>query len=61
MVITFLGLALIALIVAIIIASLTGNRMINTDVVSAATLILGGLIGVLAPTPGTKRPPKTGG
>jgi predicted phage tail protein len=61
MVIAFLGVALIALIVAVIIASLTGSRMINTDVVSAATLILGGLIGVLAPSPSTKSSPKPGG
>lgn len=40
------------LVVAIVIASLSGNRIVSTDVVSAATLILGGLIGVLARTPG---------
>jgi uncharacterized membrane protein len=54
MVVGFLGVALLALIVAIVIASLTGTRTISTEVVSAATLILGGLIGVLAPTPGKK-------
>jgi hypothetical protein len=54
MVIGFLGVALIALIVDIVVASLTGSRAINTDVISAATLILGGLIGVLAPTPAKK-------
>lgn len=52
MVIAFLGVALLVLVVAIVIASLSGNRIVSTDVVSAATLILGGLIGVLAPTPG---------
>jgi uncharacterized membrane protein len=54
MVVVFLGIALLALIAAIVIASLTGSRVISTEVVSAATLILGGLIGVLAPTPGKK-------
>jgi uncharacterized membrane protein len=62
MVIAFLGIALIALIIGMIVASLTGSKTINTDVVSATTLIIGGLIGVLAPTPGTKKqaPPKQG-
>lgn len=55
MVIAFLGIALITLIIGMIIASLTGAKTINTDVVSATTLIIGGLIGVLAPTPGTKK------
>ena len=51
MVVGFLGVALLVLLVAIVIASLTGSRAVNNDVVSTATLILGGLIGVLAPTP----------
>ena len=55
MVIVILGIALLALVTGILIASLTGSRTISTDVVSAATLILGGLIGLLAPTPGAKR------
>ena len=58
MVIAFLGAALLALITGIIIASLSGNKTINTSVISATTLIIGGLIGVLAPTPTTKRPPR---
>jgi hypothetical protein len=58
MVIVILGTALLALVAGILIASLSGTRTISTDVVSAATLILGGLIGVLAPTPGTKRSPR---
>ncbi len=62
MVIAFLGIALLALIIGMIVASLTGNKMINTEVVSSTTLIIGGLIGVLAPTPGTKKqPPKAQG
>jgi hypothetical protein len=55
MVVAILGIALLALVAGILVASLTGSRTISTDVVSAATLILGGLIGVLAPTPGKKR------
>jgi hypothetical protein len=51
MVVGFLGVALLVLIVAIVIASLSGNRVPSTDVVSVATLILGGLLGVLAPSP----------
>jgi hypothetical protein len=51
MVVAFLGVALLVLIVAIVVASLSGTRMAGTDVVSIATLILGGLLGVLAPTP----------
>ena len=51
MVIGFLGAALLALVVAMVIASLTGSRAISSDVVTATTLILGGLIGILAPTP----------
>lgn len=59
MVIVFLGVSLLILLIGIVIASLTGNRMVSTPVVSAATLILGGLIGVLAPTPATRS--KSGG
>lgn len=55
MVIGILGAALIALVIAMVISSLRGNGTISTDIVSAATLIIGGLIGVLAPTPTTKR------
>jgi len=55
LVIIFLGAALLLLIVAMMIASLTGSRTISTDVVSAATLIAGGLIGILAPTPTKKK------
>ena len=51
MVIAFLGASLVALIIGMLIASLRGKGSISTDVVSAATLIIGGLIGVLAPTP----------
>jgi hypothetical protein len=55
MVIGFLGAALLALVVAMVIASLTGSRVISADVVSATTLILGGLIGILAPTPASRK------
>lgn len=55
MVIGFLGVALLVLVVAMVIASLTTSRAISADVVSAVTLILGGLIGILAPTPSTKK------
>ena len=55
MVIGILGAALLALIVAMVIASLTGSRVVPTDVASATTLILGGLIGILAPTPTSKK------
>jgi hypothetical protein len=55
MVIGILGAALLALVVAMVIASLTGSRVIPVDVASAATLILGGLIGILAPTPASKK------
>ena len=55
MVIGILGAALLALVVAMVIASLTGSRAIPADVASAATLILGGLIGILAPTPASKK------
>jgi pyruvate/2-oxoglutarate dehydrogenase complex dihydrolipoamide acyltransferase (E2) component len=55
MVIGFLGVALLALVAAMVIASLRGTRVISTDVASATTLILGGLIGILAPTPSRKR------
>jgi Rv2525c-like, glycoside hydrolase-like domain len=41
--------------VAMVIASLTGSRAISPDVVTATTLILGGLIGILAPTPTSKK------
>jgi hypothetical protein len=58
MVIGFLGAALLALVIAMVIASLSGKRTISADVVSATTLILGGLIGVLAPTPASKKKPK---
>jgi len=54
MVIGFLGVALLVLVVAMVVASLTGKRTISGDVESATTLILGGLIGVLAPTPATR-------
>ena len=55
MVIGILGAALLALVIAMVIASLTGSRVIPTDVASATTLILGGLIGILAPTPTSKK------
>jgi hypothetical protein len=55
MVIGILGAALLALVVAMVIASLTGSRAIPADVASATTLILGGLIGILAPTPTSKK------
>ena len=55
MVIGFLGVALLALVAAMVIASLRGSRVISTDIASATTLILGGLIGILAPTPSKKR------
>jgi hypothetical protein len=55
MVIGFLGAALLALVIAMVIASLTGSRAIPADVASATTLILGGLIGILAPTPTAKK------
>jgi hypothetical protein len=55
MVIGFLGAALLALVVAMVVASLTGSRAIAPDVVTATTLILGGLIGILAPTPTSKK------
>jgi Domain of unknown function (DUF1906) len=55
MVIGILGAALLALVVAMVIASLTGSRAIPADVASATTLILGGLIGILAPTPTAKK------
>ena len=55
MVIGILGAALLALVVAMVISSLTGSRVIPTDVSSATTLILGGLIGILAPTPTSKK------
>jgi hypothetical protein len=58
MVVAILGIALLTLVTGIIIASLSGSRTISTDVVSATTLILGGLIGILTPTPGTKRSPR---
>jgi hypothetical protein len=54
MVIGFLGAALLALIAVVAITALKG-KTINTDVMSATTLILGGLIGVLAPSPGGKK------
>ena len=38
-----------------VISSLRGSRAIPTDVATAMTLILGGLIGILAPTPSKKR------
>lgn len=60
MVIGFLGAALLALVVAMAIASLTGSRAISPDVVTATTLILGGPIGILAPTP-TSRNRRAGG
>jgi hypothetical protein len=55
MVIGILGAALLALVVAMVISSLTGSRVIPADVASATTLILGGLIGILAPTPTAKK------
>jgi uncharacterized membrane protein YeaQ/YmgE (transglycosylase-associated protein family) len=55
MVIGILGAALLALVVAMVISSLTGSRVVPTDVASATTLILGGLIGILAPTPTSKK------
>ena len=55
MVIGILGAALLALVVAMVISSLTGSRAVPTDVASAITLILGGLIGILAPTPTSKK------
>ena len=55
MVIGILGAALLALVAAMVIASLTGSRVVPTDVASATTLILGGLIGILAPTPASKK------
>jgi Domain of unknown function (DUF1906) len=54
MVIGILGAALLALVVAMVISSLTGSRVVPADVASATTLILGGLIGILAPTPAKK-------
>lgn len=56
LVLCILGAALIALVIAMVISALTGKGAISTDIVSMATLIIGGLIGVLAPTPGTKKP-----
>jgi type VI protein secretion system component VasF len=50
LVIAILGAALIALIVGVVIAALSG-RTVDTAIVSAASLITGGLIGVLAPSP----------
>lgn len=55
MVIGILGAALLALVIAMVIASLSGSRAIPADVASATTLILGGLIGILAPTPTSKK------
>lgn len=54
MVIGVLGAALLILTIAMVIIALRGRNIPN-DVVSAVTLILGGLIGILAPTPATKR------
>jgi hypothetical protein len=54
LVIGFLGAALLALIAVIVVTALKGKG-INTDVMSATTLILGGLIGVLAPSPGRRQ------
>jgi uncharacterized membrane protein YeaQ/YmgE (transglycosylase-associated protein family) len=51
LVVAFLGVALLVLIVAIVITSLSGKPTPSTELVSLATLILGGLLGVLAPTP----------
>lgn len=50
MVIGFLGLALIILIVGAVIAASNG-KMVDTTIVSVVSLIAGGLIGVLAPSP----------
>jgi hypothetical protein len=61
MVIGILGVALIALVIAMVISSLRGSGTISTDIVSAATLIIGGLIGVLAPSPTAKKPSQKSG
>ena len=55
MVIGFLGVTLLVLVDAMVIASLTTSRTLSADVVNAVTLILGGLIGILALTPSTKK------
>jgi hypothetical protein len=60
MVIGFLGVALLALVAGMITASLIKSGHISTDIVSATTLIAGGLIGVLAPTPAGKKIPAAG-
>lgn len=52
MVIGILGLALIALIVGDLLSALGSQHTVDTSLMSATTLIAGGLIGVLAPTPG---------
>ena len=54
MVIGILGAVVVLLVIAMFVLALKNNR-IPDDVESAATLVLGGLIGVLAPTPVTKK------
>ncbi|HEY4023795.1 MAG TPA: hypothetical protein VGM75_34285 [Pseudonocardiaceae bacterium] len=50
LVIGILGLALIILIIGAVIAASNG-KMVDTTIVSVVSLIAGGLIGVLAPSP----------
>lgn len=50
LVIAILGAALITLIIGVVVTALSG-KMVDTAIVSAASLIAGGLIGVLAPSP----------
>jgi hypothetical protein len=54
MVIAILGAVVVLLVIAMFVLALKDHR-IPDDVESAATLVLGGLIGVLAPTPATKK------
>jgi cobalamin biosynthesis Mg chelatase CobN len=54
MVIGILGAVVVLLVIAMFVLALKNDR-IPDDVESAATLVLGGLIGVLAPTPVTKK------
>jgi len=51
LVIGFLGIALLILVVAIVVGALSGGRPVDASIISAATLIAGGLIGILAPSP----------
>lgn len=52
LVISILGAALLALIIGDLISLFTGNHSVDTNLMSVTTLIAGGLIGVLAPSPG---------